>query len=207
RYGYGPLENQGWHNYTITRAENGYIVIYMDNDPTLEAFAGSTINSSTLFRFESYAGPAIDNIMVDDTITLDAIGPVLTDPPVNQMIHFGDNYRFDINATDTSGVDTWTVNNTDYFEIDSNGVLTNSVELPLGNHALRIIVTDMLGNARIKDIVLTVYTETTTPTTTPISPHPPAWRSMLTYSIVIGFVILSIIIIIVIAGILKKPSP
>ena len=57
----------------------------------------------------------------------------------------GQDFRYDLNATDHSGIDIWALNDTTNFAIDSNGVITNIVDLALGTYGLNVSVSDTLG--------------------------------------------------------------
>jgi len=66
----------------------------------------------------------------------------------------------DLNATCSQGIDSWIVNDTTHFDIDSQGVLTNIGTLDVGEYPLEIIVNDTLGNQLIQRF--TVIVEDTT---------------------------------------------
>jgi len=100
----------------------------------------------------------------------DTTGPTWVQIPSDQQITVEQSFRYDLNATDYSGIETWTLNDTARFAIDSNGVITNLVDLELGSYGLNVTVSDSLGNTRIAVFKVTVteipVTTTTTTTTT-----------------------------------------
>jgi len=72
-------------------------------------------------------------------IVQDTDDPVWVQLPVDQNIEFGDSITYDVNATDTSGISDWWLNDTTYFTInDANGVITNSGLTPVGIHYLEV---------------------------------------------------------------------
>ncbi|MBN2228427.1 MAG: hypothetical protein JW779_02465 [Candidatus Thorarchaeota archaeon] len=68
----------------------------------------------------------------------------------------------DFNATCSQGIDKWTVNATEFFDIDSNGVLGNNSILNVGTYPIKIIVNDTLENTLIQEFLVTVE-DTTSP--------------------------------------------
>jgi len=75
-----------------------------------------------------------------------------SDPPIwehtllNQIIEFGEELRYNLNASDTSGIDNWWTNNTNQFSISVNGVLTNATILPVGEYWLEVRAYDPYDN-------------------------------------------------------------
>ncbi len=68
----------------------------------------------------------------------------------------------DFNATCSQGVDAWTVNATSFFDIDSNGVLTNNSVLDVGIYPITVMVNDTLENTLIQEFLVMVE-DTTSP--------------------------------------------
>jgi len=96
----------------------------------------------------------------------DTTPPVWAPAPVNQIVEFGSSFRYDLNATDLSGVSIWWVNNTVNFQIDINGVITNKTGLPVGTYGLRVNATDGQGNVLTGTFRVTIR-DTTPPTWAP----------------------------------------
>jgi parallel beta-helix repeat protein len=88
----------------------------------------------------------------------DTVGPGFVPPIINQFVDLGQGFRYDINATDMSGVDvsSWWINDTTNFIIDSDGVITNITALSEGFYGIRISVSDVLGHVRIAEFTLDV---------------------------------------------------
>ena len=94
--------------------------------------------------------------MISDSVDYDAAPPKWDPVPIDQLIDLGQDFRYDLNATDFSGLGTWAINDTTNFAIDSNGVITNTTALTLGSHGLNVSVSDSLGFTRAAVFSLTV---------------------------------------------------
>jgi hypothetical protein len=139
----------GWKHFTITREDAGEVSVYMNGTLAIE-WKDNRHTTCNEFAFGTGPGPAIDNIVVSDTVDYDAAPPRWEPVPTNQFIALGEAFTYDINASDFSGVDTttWTVNDTSNFAIDSDGVITNLVDLQLGTYGLNVSVSDTGGFTR-----------------------------------------------------------
>ncbi len=89
--------------------------------------------------------------------------PYWLEDPDDQIQEFGSEFRYDLNATASQGLDTWWVNDTSHFTIDSQGVITETSSLPVGDHGLAVWVNDTLGNILNGNFTVTVE-DTTEPT-------------------------------------------
>ncbi|MFW9849300.1 MAG: nitrous oxide reductase family maturation protein NosD [Candidatus Thorarchaeota archaeon] len=99
----------------------------------------------------------------------DLTAPTWIIHPFDQVIDEGEFLSAQFNATDVSGIDSWWVNDTANFHIDSTGLLANNSALPSGDYGLRVYVNDSYGNIadwEIRIRVLFVEPTTTTSTTT-----------------------------------------
>ena len=137
----------GWKNFTITREDDGQFYIYMNGVPVLD-FKDNQHTTCNYFAFSSRVGPAFDNLFVYDNVIYDAAPPEWEPAPTNQFIALGEDFRYDLNASDFSGVDAWAVNDTTNFAIDSDGVITNIVDLAVGTFGLNVSVSDTGGFTR-----------------------------------------------------------
>jgi hypothetical protein len=156
----------GWWNIIITREDDGQFYVYL-NETLVLNFKDSRHTTCEEFMFITEPGPAMDNILVSDTVDFDAASPEWEPEPTDQVIELGQDFRYDLNATDFSGVDTvtWTVNDTTNFAIDSSGVITNIVDLAVGTYGLDVSVSDNGGYTR--SAIFTVTVES------PEAPQPP----------------------------------
>jgi hypothetical protein len=80
------------------------------------------------------------------------------------VLEFGLSFRYDLNASDPSGILQYSVNNTAYFNMDLSGVLTNSSTLPVGVYWLQVQAYDPYYNYCFTNIKITVQDTT-----------PPSW--------------------------------
>ncbi|MFW9964411.1 MAG: hypothetical protein ACFFCX_12645, partial [Candidatus Sifarchaeia archaeon] len=92
-----------------------------------------------------------------------SMAPVYTESPTDQIAEFGLQFSYKLNATDTAGIDTWWLNDTTRFSVDSAGLITNATKLMIGVYGIQLIVTDILGNSRVSDFDINVM-DTTPPT-------------------------------------------
>ncbi len=98
---------------------------------------------------------------VEFTVTPeDTRSPTWSTPLVDQTIEYGFVLLYDIDATDFSGLDIWTVSDS-RFQIDSAGILSNATILEIGTYQLEVSVNDTIGNVLIGFVEITV--EDTTP--------------------------------------------
>jgi hypothetical protein len=151
----------GWKNFIITREDNGQFYAYM-NGSLLFGFKDVQHTTCNYFGFSTRAGVALDNLFVYDNVIYDAAPPEWSPTPTDQVVELGQDFRYDINATDFSGLGTWTVNDTTNFAIDSNGVVTNVLDLTVGTYGLNVSVSDTGGFTR--SAVFKVLVESSTPT-------------------------------------------
>jgi hypothetical protein len=66
--------------------------------------------------------------------------------PTGKELEFGDAFYYDINATSTDGPLVWSINDTDYFSLDSDGILRNATSLPIDQIPIEIKVEDNHGH-------------------------------------------------------------
>ncbi|MFX1579108.1 MAG: hypothetical protein ACFFBJ_05630 [Promethearchaeota archaeon] len=145
----------GWKHFIITREDDGQFYIYM-NGTLACGFKDNQHQTCKEFVFASGPGPAIDNIKVYDEVIYDAAPPEWSPAPTDQVVELGQDFKYDINATDFSGLGTWTVNDTTNFAIDSNGVVTNVLDLTVGTYGLNVSVSDTSGFTRSATFTVTV---------------------------------------------------
>lgn len=137
----------GWHHIDITRGLDDFFYVYLNGSYAF-GLNHDTYSESMNFHFYAPAGPAIDNIVVDDSVLIDLVPPVFSRAFEDQTVAAGADFRYDVNATDSSGIDptSWAVNDTATFDIDSNGVITNLVALGVGTYNIEVSVDDTWGN-------------------------------------------------------------
>jgi len=75
-------------------------------------------------NFHGFELVAVFTVTVEDTA-----GPEWLQIPTNQIVEYTDEFRYNLNATDPSGIVQWWLNTTAQFLIDSSGVITNTSSL------------------------------------------------------------------------------
>ncbi|MGY5873584.1 MAG: hypothetical protein RTV72_15150, partial [Candidatus Thorarchaeota archaeon] len=72
--------------------------------------------------------------------------PIWLEEPADHMAELDQIFRYDVNASDVSGIGQWWLNDTIHFSIDTSGVITNIIQLELDIYNLEINVCDIYGN-------------------------------------------------------------
>jgi len=117
---------------------------------------------------ENYYAVAIFNVNVSDPGP-----PIWIHEPTDEFLEYGDDYYFDANATDVSGIDYYELNDTTYFDITLNeGIITNKGLLALGAYSLEARAYDPYGYYSSANFTITVQ-DTTSPTITNVSSTKP----------------------------------
>jgi hypothetical protein len=106
------------------------------------------------------------------SLTIDATGPTWVVTPADQVLAYGQALSYQLQATDPSGINHWTVNDTGHFAISSSGQITSITTLVPGRYALNVTVYDNLNNGRSATFTVTVQEQTTTPPPIPGFPIP-----------------------------------
>jgi parallel beta-helix repeat protein len=86
--------------------------------------------------------------------------PTWVELPIDHVLELGDEFRYDLNATDLSDLDSWWLSDTENFTISTTGVITNITPLNIGEYELQVWVNDTSGN------ILTGYVNVTVEDTT-----------------------------------------
>ncbi len=71
--------------------------------------------------------------------------PIWDEQPTNQTIQYSNDFSYDLNASDISGIYKWWINDTVSFAIDSNGLITNLISLSLNVYWLEVRAYDAYG--------------------------------------------------------------
>lgn len=107
-----------------------------------------------------------EDILITLRITVDVEPPSWIGLPTNQIIEFGDNLIYDLDATDLSGIDDWWINDTVHFSIDNNGAITNKMLLQIGVFRVKVWVNDTENNIQSASFNIIVQ-DTTSPNWNP----------------------------------------
>lgn len=82
------------------------------------------------------------------SMTIDATGPTWDQTPGSRILAILTPFRYDLNASDPSGISKWWINDTAHFAVDSSGVITNTTLLAAGMYGIQVSVNDTLNNVR-----------------------------------------------------------
>lgn len=78
---------------------------------------------------------------------VDTTAPIFTTIPSNATIDYGVNWAgVDFDATDETAFDSFSIDDTTHFTIDSNGFLDNKVTLPVGTYTVNVTINDTSDN-------------------------------------------------------------
>jgi hypothetical protein len=138
---------EGWYHIDITRDDDNFFYVYVNGSYAL-GLDHNTYVVSEYFHFFTRAGAAIDNIEIHDSTEIDLVPPVFGRAFEDQTNVAGTDFRYDVNATDSSGIDTstWSVNDSATFSINADGVITNQVALGVGTYNIEVSIDDTWGN-------------------------------------------------------------
>ncbi len=151
-------------------------VVQLDTVPTFDS-----VNLRTVLRSSSYYFPSPDltegtwywRVACRDHLgnqgsfseifiyNLDLTPPTWDQTPTDQTFEFGEFCRYDLNASDTYGVDYYWITGASEFAVDANGIIYNTTFVPVGNYNLMVRAFDYAGHYISEDITITV--EDTTP--------------------------------------------
>ncbi len=81
---YSPDRVIGWHHFDITRNSLGEFNIFI-NGTHCKSFTDQTFTTTEVFRLSSAAGPAIDNIVIQDEIIITPSKSTFTTSTSNQV--------------------------------------------------------------------------------------------------------------------------
>ncbi|MHA1908655.1 MAG: hypothetical protein ACW98Y_15240 [Candidatus Thorarchaeota archaeon] len=138
---YYLMNPAGWYHVDITRDNTGYFCVYLNGEPLLEAI-DNTVTTSSGFSMAIRPGCAFDNVSVSDSVGIDWVAPYILQQPTDQVIAYGEDFRYKLNATDYSGTVTWSINDTAQFAISNEGLITNNTDLEPGVYGLNVSVVD-----------------------------------------------------------------
>ncbi|MFW9959029.1 MAG: nitrous oxide reductase family maturation protein NosD, partial [Candidatus Odinarchaeota archaeon] len=91
------------------------------------------------------------------TLTVvDTVAPTWIQTPQDQVLEYNEALSYQLQASDPSGIDSWSVNDTVNFAISSSGLLTNATFLEPGIYYVEITVTDLYSHSVTVTIMITV---------------------------------------------------
>ncbi len=91
------------------------------------------------------------------TLLIDTAEPTWDQTPTDLAVEFGSGFRYDLNASDVSGIDHYSVNDTSHFAIDGVGLITNKTALSVGVYGLEVRAYDPYTNYCTAKVKITVH--------------------------------------------------
>ncbi len=158
------MEFGGSFNYDLDASDPSGVDNWWLNDTTYFDIDGNgVITNKGLVPIGEYwlevnVNDTYGNTLTDKfKITVeDNIAPTWDEIPTNQPFEYGEAFNYDLNASDATGIDEWWLNDTMYFDIDGNGVITNKSLVPIGEYWLEVNVNDTYGNTLTDKFRITV---------------------------------------------------
>ena len=112
------------------------------------------------YNYSAYAMDAAGNLNITSpdrqviVDTADTTAPYFTSIPANVSLWYGnESLGVDFDADDAVGFDSFSINDTNLFAINSTGWLSNATSLSVGNYAINVTINDTSNN-----INWTIYT-------------------------------------------------
>jgi hypothetical protein len=96
-------------------------------------------------------------------IVQDTTDPTWDQLPTNQLLELGAPFAYNLNASDSSGISQWWINDTTHFAIDGTGVIVTVGVIPAGAYGLAVRAYDPYGRFCVATITVTVQ-DTVSPT-------------------------------------------
>ena len=159
--------NDNTPEYIFNSDQNGTIIyggsctsetseaVVGDNAINFTELVDGTYSDCTIIVNDSAGNPS-NELPVSEFI-VDITPPYFTTLPENAELTLGDSYSgIAIAADDTSGLDSYAINDTDNFNIDIYGNIANSVELGVRLYWLNVSVTDLAGNINSTEFYVNV---------------------------------------------------
>jgi hypothetical protein len=90
------------------------------------------------------------------SIIIDTSLPTWDETPINRVVEIGMPVRYDLNASDPSGIDKWWLNDTVHFAIDNSGIITNTTFIAVNTINIQVWVNDTCNNIQTATFSVTV---------------------------------------------------
>ena len=129
------------------------------------SYAAGTDDAQIFFQFSisdtdddsDYRGWLIDDVAIYGN--LDDIPPKWIETPTDQTENEGSPFRYNVNATDPTGIAFYTISDTENFEVNDDGIITNKKALEEGTYNLEIRSYDSYYNYVSAKITITIQTQ------------------------------------------------
>ncbi len=141
-------------SYDLNADSDAGIHQWWVNDTThFDISSQGLITNASLLPIDDYGIEVWVNDTLGNTLTAtfmiivqDTTAPAWVTTPVDQTLATGQLLDYQLEATDLSGIDQWSIDDTINFAIDNTGHLTGTTALSPGDHPLTITVADPYGN-------------------------------------------------------------
>jgi parallel beta-helix repeat protein len=124
---------------------NDTIDFYIDQSGVI---GNATTLLPGMYGLQVFVNDTYGNIL-SATISITAMElspPIWTSWLEDKSIEYGESLRYDLNATDSTGLDSWWLNDTAHFAVDDEGLVTTIGFIPVGHYGLQVFVNDTWGN-------------------------------------------------------------
>jgi len=120
------------------------------------------ISEGTTYFWYVITGDGISNSTSPTWSFIIMTNPEWIEAPTDQSLELGYDFYYDLNASDVSGIDSYSLNDTTFFSININGLITNITALNTGIYWIEVWATDPFNNNCTAVIEITVE-DTTAP--------------------------------------------
>jgi hypothetical protein len=150
-------------SYDLNAASDAGIHQWWVDDTTHFAInSQGVITNASLLPVDVYGVQVDVNDTLGNTLTAtftvtvqDTTPPTWVTTPVDQVLASGLLLDYQLEATDLSGIDQWSVDDTTSFTIDNSGHITGTTPLAPGDYSLTITVADPYDNELSATITIT----------------------------------------------------
>ena len=184
RYGiylYNSEYNTLTNNSIVNNRDYGIYLWYSDHsiltwnifgNSTTNVYDRSSYNTFDYNFYSDYTGIDADKDSIGDTPHTfynnqdphPRMMPRWLTHPADQILEFGDVFQYEFNVQYFWNLHTWWLNDSTYFSIDNNGVITSIGLVPVGSYGLTVSVNDTRGAIVSGEFTITVVDTT-----------PPSW--------------------------------
>lgn len=148
----------GWAEKTII--SDGYLGYYWNDDDSFNPQIVIDPFGKIHVIWEDYTDGiwGTDAEIMYTFCVFDSTPPIWDQLPSDQSVKYGQNFFYDVNASDDFGILLYLINNTVDFNIDSiNGIIRNDTSLNLGTYWLEIYAFDPFYNYCNATIKITIF--------------------------------------------------
>ncbi|MBD3159108.1 MAG: hypothetical protein GF309_10005 [Candidatus Lokiarchaeota archaeon] len=150
--------------YDLKANSSAGIISWSLNDTThFDVNSTGTVKNASVLSVGTYhvsvwGNDSVGGILAGEftVVVQDTKGPTWIQEPTDQVLEAGDEFQYDLNATDESGIYEWKLNVTTAFSIGPSGVITTNLQMPVDDYPISVSVSDIYGNWLHDDFILTI---------------------------------------------------